>query len=114
MLLQTLPHVIGETPEIAAAEAQRVWAEGSAQLVDVREQNEWDDAHIPDTTFIPLADLQSRATELDKSKPVVALCHAGVRSLAATEILLALGFAEVASLQGGILAWYQNGYQLER
>ena len=92
--------------------AQREIAEGH-KLIDVREQNEWDEAHIPNTTFIPLAVLQSRASELDKSLPVVAFCRSGVRSLTATQTLLALGFAEVASLQGGIIAWYQSGFEIE-
>jgi len=113
MTLTTLPHADGETPEVDAAEAHRVWEAGSAQLVDVREQNEWDEAHIPNTTFIPLATLQTRASELDISLPVVAFCRSGVRSLAATETLFALGFSEVASMQGGIIAWYQSGFKIE-
>ena len=104
----------GGTPEIDVAEAQRVWADGSAQLVDVREPREWENARIPGTTHIPLGDLVQRRNELDPTRPVVALCHSGVRSLTATDDLLAHGFSEVASLRGGIVAWYEAGYDIEQ
>jgi rhodanese-related sulfurtransferase len=103
-----------ETPEIDAHEAHRVWTDGSAQIVDVREPREWTDAHIPDCVHIPLGDLVRRHAELDPTRAVVAMCHSGVRSLSATDALLAHGFAEVASLRGGIVAWYEAGFEVEQ
>lgn len=114
MPLQTLPNQPGDTPEVSAPEAHRVWAGTSAQMVDVREQKEWDEAHIPNTFFIPLGQLMARVDELDKSRPVVTICRSGMRSLNAAEFLIAQGFTEVASMQGGIIAWHQSGYELER
>jgi rhodanese-related sulfurtransferase len=103
-----------ETPEIDVTEAHRIWSEGSAQIVDVREPREWTDAHIPNTIHIPLGDLVRRQAELDPTCAVVALCHSGVRSLSATDALLANGFTEVASLRGGIVAWYEAGHAVEQ
>lgn len=56
--------------------------------------------------FIPLAQLPSRLAELPKNQHIVVYCSAGKRSIKAARLLLAAGFTEVASLQGGILAWH--------
>lgn len=103
-----------ETPEVDVAETARVWEAESAQLVDVREPREWADGHIPGAVHIPLGDLTRRAGELDKSRPVVAICRSGQRSLAATDALLDLGFSDVASMNGGMIAWAEAGKPVER
>jgi rhodanese-related sulfurtransferase len=114
MPLHTLPGSPEETPEVDLAEAVRVWTERSGQLVDVREQSEWDDGHIPDSIHIPLGQISERAHELTRELPVVVLCAAGVRSLTGADELLARGFQDVASLNGGILAWAAAGYPVEQ
>jgi hydroxyacylglutathione hydrolase len=101
------------TPEVDVAEVARVWADRSAQLVDVREPDEWADGHIPDSIHIPLGELAQRADELIKETPVVVLCRSGVRSLAGADELIARGFADVASFNGGILAWARAGHPIE-
>jgi rhodanese-related sulfurtransferase len=102
----------GETPEIDVDEAIR--APQNAQLVDVREPREWANARIPGSLHIPLGQVAARASELDGTRPVIAICHSGVRSLTATDTLLGLGFSEVASLRGGIVAWYEAGHPIEQ
>lgn len=102
-----------KTPETNVAETERVWRANEAQLVDVREPREWTDGHIPGSIHIPLGDLVGRAGELDKSLPVVAICRSGRRSLTATDALLELGFAQVASMQGGMIAWSNAGLPVE-
>jgi rhodanese-related sulfurtransferase len=100
-------------PEIDIEEADRRQQAG-AQLVDVREKQEWDEAHIPNTVHIPLGDLGRRAGELDTSRPVVALCRSGNRSKTAVQVLQRAGFAESASMAGGIVAWARAGKPVER
>ncbi|MDQ2682887.1 MAG: rhodanese-like domain-containing protein [Chloroflexota bacterium] len=102
------------TPEVDVAETARVWEEQSAQLVDVREPREWAEGHMPGAVHIPLGDLIRRASELDKSRPVIAICRSGHRSLAATDALLDLGFSDVASMNGGMIAWAKAGKPIER
>ena len=113
MSLRTMAGATDATPEVDIAETARVWADRSAQLVDVREPDEWDEAHIPGSIHIPLGELGRRSDELIKEIPVVVICRSGQRSLAGTDELLARGFDDVASLNGGILAWARAGHPVE-
>jgi glyoxylase-like metal-dependent hydrolase (beta-lactamase superfamily II)/rhodanese-related sulfurtransferase len=91
-------------------EVQPQWLEehmGVAQILDVRETDEFDGplGRIHGATLIPLGDLATRAAELDKERPIVAVCRAGGRSAQATVILRRAGFSKIANLAGGMLRW---------
>jgi adenylyltransferase/sulfurtransferase len=75
------------------------------QVVDVREPWEWDLGHLVGALHVPLGELPARLGELDPRAPIVTVCHRGVRSRKAQELLLAAGFPRVRSLDGGIDAW---------
>ncbi|HEX7552728.1 MAG TPA: rhodanese-like domain-containing protein [Geothrix sp.] len=75
------------------------------QRLDVREPWEFELARLPGAILIPLGELADRVDELDRSRPVLAYCHHGVRSLHALRILQFAGFAELAHLSGGIDAY---------
>ncbi len=94
-----------ETPEVDVTEAARAWATGAAQIVDVREPDEWAAGHIPDAVHIPHGELPTRTGELDPARPVITVCRSGRRSLAAADVLIAAEFPDAASLAGGMLAW---------
>lgn len=81
-------------------------------MVDVRENDEWQAGHIPGSVHIPLSHLTARVAELDPGTTVVAICHSGVRSLYAAEILRRAGFRDARSLSGGIVAWAEAGQAL--
>ncbi len=74
-------------------------------VLDVREQVEYDIARLENSILIPLGDLAERLGEIDRTKPIVAFCHKGVRSLLAVDLLQDAGFENVRSLDGGIDAW---------
>ncbi len=76
-------------------------------LLDVRQQWEHDIAALPNSVLIPLNELPARAQELQPPDKALVLvyCHHGIRSLSGAAILQQLGFAQVASLAGGINAW---------
>lgn len=97
-------------PEITAEELRRELDEKGAELVliDVREQHEWDIAHIEGARLIPLNQLPERLSELDGHAEIVTHCHRGVRSMKALEILKGAGFGKVRSLAGGIDAWAER------
>jgi rhodanese-related sulfurtransferase len=76
-------------------------------LLDVRQAEELMIASLPGAVHIPLNELPARLGELDPMKPIVALCHHGVRSEMAGRALERNGFANVAHLTGGIDAWSQ-------
>ena len=81
----------------------------SIYLVDVRQPWEHELARLPDDILVPLDQLADRADEITPPPGalVVTYCHHGIRSLNAAAILQRLGYANVASLAGGIDAWSQ-------
>jgi adenylyltransferase/sulfurtransferase len=76
-------------------------------LLDVREQNEYDYAHIDGAILLPLSELMTRYTELEphRDKLIVAHCHHGTRSAQAIGFLQSNGFTKLKNLAGGIDAW---------
>src|SRR5256714_1643918 len=88
---------------------------GAPALVDVREQHEWDEAHIGGAVHVPRGHLESRieGTVPDKSRPVVLYCASGNRSALAAKTLEELGYDDVASMRGGITLWKDRGYDVE-
>jgi len=99
-------------------EIQPHWVEENlrnVQVLDVREPDETSGplGRIPGAILIPLGDLAERTSELDKARPVVAVCRAGGRSAQATIILQQAGFAQVANLPGGMLRWRGEGNPVE-
>lgn len=103
-----------EVPEIEYSDIPENYQESTVQFVDVREVNEWNEARMPGSVHIPLGSLPGRIGELDKSRPVVAVCRSGRRSIDCGQILLAAGFTDVVSLRGGLIAWSQAGRPLIR
>jgi adenylyltransferase/sulfurtransferase len=81
------------------------WRGGGVQLVDVREAGELAVSSIEGAMHIPLGELPRRLGELESARPIVVVCHTGVRSARATEMLRAAGFARARNLAGGIDAW---------
>jgi sulfur dioxygenase len=77
------------------------------QVVDVREPHEFVGplGHIEGAVNIPLGVLAQRSGELERDRPLVAVCRSGTRSARATLLLGQSGFAEVANLAGGMLRW---------
>jgi len=78
---------------------------GSRTLLDVRQDFEYAEGHLPGARHIPLPELSERLGELDKNLPILVYCHGGMRSLAAANMLAGQGFREIMSLKGGIMAW---------
>src|SRR5919202_1937848 len=85
-------------------------------IVDVREQHEFEEAHLPGAIHVPRGHLESRIEGKvgDKSRPVVLYCASGQRSaLAANTLQELLGYEDVASMTGGITLWKDRGYEVE-
>ncbi|MEO8575479.1 MAG: molybdopterin-synthase adenylyltransferase MoeB [Gemmatimonadales bacterium] len=78
------------------------------QLIDVREEWEWQIARIPGAHLIPLGQIEDAASTLDPKRDVVLYCKVGVRSLYAAEALAQAGFTRLGNLSGGILRWSQE------
>ena len=88
-------------PAQIAAEVQA----GQAVILDVRNQTEWDEAHIPGAQHIMLGYLAQRAGDIAAGKRLVVQCQTGARSAIGASILQAQGITNVANLMGGIRDW---------
>jgi molybdopterin/thiamine biosynthesis adenylyltransferase/rhodanese-related sulfurtransferase len=104
-----LQQVKSEIDEVDAPRALDL--QGSALFVDVREQDEWDEGHIPGAVHIPRGYLESRIESAapDRSTQVVVYCAGGSRSAFAAKTLEELGYENVASLAGGYTDWKRSG-----
>jgi rhodanese-related sulfurtransferase/rubrerythrin len=81
----------------------------AVNLVDVRQDWEYQEFHLPGARLTPLGELPDRLGELDRGKPTVTYCRTGRRSAAAAAILAGEGFAPVVNMAGGVLAWRGAG-----
>ena len=99
--------------EITPAQAYAKYQQG-AFFLDVRSQEEWNQFHIAGSTLIPLDQLQNRLSELPRDKDIVVVCLSGHRSQSGTVILQQAGFTRVSCLSGGLQAWMDANYPLER
>lgn len=78
----------------------------SIQLIDVREPEEYEYCQLPDSQLISLSDLPQHIEEIATDRPVVLICHHGVRSAQALAYLQHRhGFTNLLNLRGGIHAW---------
>ncbi|RST73799.1 rhodanese-like domain-containing protein [Siminovitchia acidinfaciens] len=76
-----------------------------AQLIDVREQKEYDGGHILGARNIPMSQLKMRMKEIRKDKPVYLYCQSGLRSGRAAQQLYRKGYRQLYHLQGGFKQW---------
>ena len=99
---------------ITAEEAKRLIEQGGAQLIDVREQMEWNQGRIANATLVPLNALLARPTQYLKEDNIIFYCAEGIRSAVACEMAAAVGFEKLYNLEGGINAWTKQGLPVER
>ncbi|WP_458412518.1 rhodanese-like domain-containing protein [Schinkia sp. CFF1] len=76
-----------------------------AQLIDVREPNEFDAGHILGARNIPLSQIRMRKIEIRKDQPVYLYCQSGMRSSQAAGVLKRLGYKDISHLKGGFKTW---------
>lgn len=100
--------------ETDVAQAAKARTDGTTQIVDVREPNEWAGGHIPDAIHVPLGQLTQRQQKLDPTRPVITVCRSGNRSMLAAKMLTNAGFGDVKSMAGGMVAWAKGGHPVTR
>jgi rhodanese-related sulfurtransferase len=83
-------------------------------LIDVREQWEYDEGHIPGVALIPMGQVSDRLDEIPTDKNVIVTCRSGNRSGQVTDYLRQVGFDNVHNMAGGIVAWEAEGFEIER
>src|SRR6478672_11782669 len=75
------------------------------KVIDVREPDEYEIAHVKGVPLLPLGSLPQRFTELDPNQIIYVHCKSGIRSLKAVKFLKEQGFKYAKSVKGGISAW---------
>ena len=91
-------------------------AKDSLYLVDVRRPDELTGelGHIQGVQHIVLDELPQKIDELPKDKTIVFVCRSGARSGHATEFAKESGFSEVYNMLGGMIAWNEKNFPVEK
>ncbi|MBC3918639.1 rhodanese-like domain-containing protein [Undibacterium sp. CY18W] len=97
--------------KVSQLQATQLMNQGKTLVLDVRDAEEFATGHLPNAKNIPLAELDKRLKEIEKSKnnAVITVCARGVRSASAAALLTKAGFGQVTSLEGGVDAWKTQG-----
>ncbi len=99
--------------QITPEEAKKIMDSGEEYVIlDTREQDEYDEGHIPGAILIPYTEIENKAEEMlpDKDKLILVYCRSGRRSKIAAEALSKLGYTNVKEF-GGIIDW---PYEVEK
>jgi rhodanese-related sulfurtransferase len=101
--------------EIApAALYQKLQNQEKFILLDVREEFEYEEAHIPNTSLlIPLKTLTQESLNkagINKNDEIILYCRSGTRSAQAQRILQDLGYNNVLNMNGGIIHWMEDEF----
>lgn len=83
--------------------------ERSAIVIDVREPEEYEEAHIGGLPLIPMGDIIDWPEKLDPQREYVFVCRSGRRSLEVAKYFQNNGFANVHNFLGGMLSWVAEG-----
>ncbi len=114
---QLIQQIKGEIKEITPEEVQeRLKAGEPWALLDVREQSEWEEGHLPEAHFIPrgFLEIRTESTLPEKDKPLVVYCAGGVRSAMAAKTLQDMGYTNVVSMSGGFTRWRELDYSFTK
>jgi len=85
----------------------------AAIVIDVREPEEYEEAHISGLPLIPMGDIIDWTERLDPKKEYVFVCRSGRRSLEVAKYFQNNGFGHVHNFAGGMLNWAEQGNAIE-
>lgn len=98
---------------ISPQQAKQLIDSGTVTVIDVREDWEYANGHIPSAKLVPLKKIISAAQQHVEGDNLVFVCEVGQRSAVAAEFAAALGKQNVYNLEGGTSAWRGLGYPVE-
>lgn len=115
-LVSLLSYGQGAVQNISAAEFKAEISSNPGIILDVRTPDETAQGFIPGASFINFYDesFAQKVKLMQKDKPIYVYCRSGGRSSKAAEILKQNGFDEIYNLNGGIGAWINAGYSLDK
>jgi phage shock protein E len=97
--------------EISPQDAAERLKNSEAVIVDVRDKDEWDEAHIPGATHMSRGTLELEIEEKvpDTNAMIICHCGGGGRGALATQSLEKMGYKNVRNMAGGLKAWKAAG-----
>jgi rhodanese-related sulfurtransferase len=100
------------TQELAPARVRDLVDSGEAELIDVRQDYEWEAGRLAGARHIEVNDLAAQADAIPKGRQVIFYCRGGTRSGMAADAFRQAGY-DAHNMAGGIRAWAQAGLPLE-
>lgn len=110
------PMLRGNPDDVSPQQAVLLINRQDALVVDVREQAEFAEGHLPAARNVPVKEIEARAADLKKffKRPLIVVCQHGDRSRRALEAFRKAGFTQVFSLAGGLKGWQGAGQPVTR
>jgi rhodanese-related sulfurtransferase len=108
---------IQQTQSVSPAEFAQMVESNAGQLLDIRTKEEFDQGHLAGALQIDFYQTQAFSNyldTLDPTQPYLVYCRSGNRSSQAMKLMNQKGFTQVTELKGGIAAWQNAGFQIER
>lgn len=102
--------------EVSVEEAMKAVSGGSARLIDVREDNEWEEGHARGAEHIGKGIIERDIETLvpDKDDALILYCGGGYRAALAADSIQKMGYTNVASIAGGWRAWLEADAPIDR
>lgn len=107
------PAELSLPPSVDVQTTADVMVRDDVIVLDVREQWEYDEAHIPGVVHLPMNDIPANLDQIPQDQTVIVSCRSGNRSGQVTNFLREQGYENVHNMEGGILAWQSAGLPVE-
>lgn len=119
LIVSTYAIASAQTINIPAQEAKKmIDSKDYGLILDVRTMEEYTGelGHIDGALLIPVQELKDRIKEIEKykDKKVIVVCHSGVRSRKASDLLMQSGFKKVFNIADGMVGWDSQKYPVKR
>ena len=106
---------VGRVERITVPQLHDRWESAHLQILDVREQAEWDAGHIPGSVHRPYHDIDALPDGVDPERPVAVICGSGQRSAVGASLLKRHGAEHVIHVvDGGVPHWRRAGWPIEQ
>lgn len=100
-----------DIPQISIDHLRTDLEEG-VPLIDVRQPDEYAEAHVPGAVLVSMVEVPERLGAIPADRPIDIICRSGARSQSVAEFLLGQGYLP-RNVAGGTDAWINAGYQVE-
>ena len=95
--------------ELAPAEAHEAIADKEVTLVDIRDPESFQAAHLVDAVHVNDANIHEFLETANRQQPLIVYCYHGISSAGAASFFSEQGFEKVSHIEGGFEAWQQSG-----